>query len=324
LFRWTPFAADVGTHVFDFTVSDGSNDTTVTIEIEVRATAAGIPVFREPLGSGRVISLAADPCTIVDILVEDQDTADVTIGEEEPRIAGAMFDQVDGQTARWEWCPTPQQVAESDRYTLVLSADDGENPKALKNYVIVIAGVRGGPGIVLNEVDYDQVGTDTTEYVELVNPSADTTSLAGLALVLVNGATGSPYQTIDLSVLGSLGAGQHLVIAGPNVTVPAAALKLDPLWSQDQVQNGMPDGIALIDDVQHVVLDALSYEGSITMANIAGFPAPVTLVEGTALDPATADSNTANGTLCRVADTDNAATDWAICPTRTVGTPNQP
>src|SRR5687767_15770574 len=31
VFRWTPVAADVGSHAFDFIVSDGGNDTTVTI-----------------------------------------------------------------------------------------------------------------------------------------------------------------------------------------------------------------------------------------------------------------------------------------------------
>ncbi|HEV7554074.1 MAG TPA: Ig-like domain-containing protein, partial [Kofleriaceae bacterium] len=35
VFRWTPLAADVGQHAFDFTVSDGNHDTTVTITIDV-------------------------------------------------------------------------------------------------------------------------------------------------------------------------------------------------------------------------------------------------------------------------------------------------
>jgi len=326
LFRWTPVAADVGMHAFDFIVSDGSNDTTVTITIDVRASSGGVPVFRQPLGAGRVVNLATDPCIDIDILIEDQDTAQVTIAEEAPKIAGAMFDQLDGTTSRWRWCPTPAQILETDRYTLVLSADDNDNPKTIKNYVIVLGG-GGAPGIVLNEADYDNVGTDTTEYLELFNPSGSVTSLAGLQVVLVNGATNAPYQTIDLAPLGSLAAGKYLVIAPDTVTVPTGVLQLDPLWTQDQLQNGAPDGIALIDSVTKTVIDAISYEGAITAVAFPDFPAPVSLVEGMALDPAIADSNTATKTLCRKGngvDSNNSNADWALCSSRTVGTANQP
>jgi len=324
VFRWTPLAADVGLHSFDFKVTDGSNDTTVTIQIDVRATSAGVPVFREPLSSGRVVNLASEPCVSVPIVVEDQDTAQVTLGQEDPKIVGATLMQSDGLTGSWRWCPTPSQVADSDRYTLVLSADDGDNPKVLKPYVIVLGGGSTAT-LVINEVDYDSIGTDSTEYIEIYNGSSTTASLAGLSLRLVNGATNGEYATIDLGPVGSLTAGQYLVIGGPSVSVPAAAKKLDPLWTQDQVQNGAPDGVALVDTVGPTLLDALSYEGAITSATLTGFTAAVSLVEGTALDAASADSNTATATLCRKpngADTNNSATDWKVCSTRTVGTPN--
>ena len=57
------------------------------------------------------------------------------------------------------------------------------------------------------------------------------------------------------------------------------------------------------------------------------FPAPVSLVEGTVLDAAVADSNTATKTLCRKVngvDTNNANADWVLCNSRTIGTANQP
>jgi hypothetical protein len=328
LFRWTPIASDVGAHGFDFTVSDGDNDTTVTITIDVRAASGGVPVFRQPLGAGRVINLANEPCMMLDIVVEDQDTAQVTIAEEEPLIAGATFNQLDGTSAQWQWCPTPAQVAESDRYTLVLSADDDDNPKTIKMYVIVLSGGgTGTPTLVINEVDYDNVGTDSSEYLELFNPSSATTSLAGLAVVLVNGATNTEYATIDLSPLVSLAPGKYLVIAGASVTVPTSAIKLDPVWTQDEIQNGGPDGIAVVDTVKQAVVDAISYEGSISAATISGFSTPITLVEGQAIDSALADSTTLTKTLCRNPngqDTNDAMTDWTLCNTRTIGATNAP
>jgi hypothetical protein len=308
-------------------VSDGDNETTVSISVDVRATSGGQPVFRQPLGSGRVVDLGATPCVTVDITVEDSDSTDVTIAEEEPLIAGAMFTQLDGTTATWKWCPTAAQVAETDRWTLSLSADDGENPKQLKNYVIVLGGSMAGPTLVINELDYDNISTDNAEYIELLNTSAQPVTLAGLKLVLVNGGTSTGYATIDLAGAGSLAAGQFLVVANAGVSVNAQAKKLDPLWTQDEIQNGAPDGVALIDDVTHTLLDALSYEGAITAATLPGFPAPVSLVEGTALDAAIADSNTVSGALCRMPsgqDTDNANADWRFCTIRTVGSANKP
>ena len=141
VFRWTPLANDVGEHAFDFTVSDGDNSTTVTINIDVKSAigSATSPVFRQPLGTGTTIDLTKKKCVDLDIVIEDQDTAEVTLAMEEPKIPGATLDQQDGTTAKFNWCPTKEQEAEQ-RYTLVISADDGENPKTLKNYLIVLRG----------------------------------------------------------------------------------------------------------------------------------------------------------------------------------------
>jgi len=124
VFRWTPLAADVGSHAFDFTVSDGSNDTTVTIDIDVKSAigSATAPVFRQPLGTGTTIDLGKKKCVELSIVVEDQDNAQVTLSEEEPKIDGASLNQTDGLDATWNWCPTKEQEAES-RYTLVISAE---------------------------------------------------------------------------------------------------------------------------------------------------------------------------------------------------------
>jgi len=145
VFRWTPVASDVGEHAFDFIVSDGGNDTTVTITIDVRSAigSATAPVFRQPLGTGTTIDLSKNMCVDLNVVVEDQDTAQVDITQEEPVIEGATLTQEDGQTATWRWCPTRAQEGDS-RYTLVLAADDGENPKTVKNYLVVLRGTGGG------------------------------------------------------------------------------------------------------------------------------------------------------------------------------------
>jgi hypothetical protein len=157
-------------------------------------------------------------------------------------------------------------------------------------------------GLVVNEIDYDQVGADSAGFVEIANAGSSAVTLDGIALVLVNGGDGTEYARVALT--GSLAAGAYLQI-------------------DIDAQNGAPDGVALIDTASKALLDALSYEGEITAATIDG--QAYDLVEGTPLDAAVADSNTIDGSLSRIPDkqdTDDAASDWAFTETKTPGAAN--
>ena len=185
--------------------------------------------------------------------------------------------------------------------------------------------------LVINEVDYDQVGTDTAEYIEIYNPTGAAISLTNVAVVLINGSNNAAYPSatsmISLASLGSLAAGQYLVIgsAAALTNVPGTAKTLNPTWTMDAIQNGMPDGIALIDSSAHTLIDALSYEGAITAAQVPGFSGSASLVEGTVLSATIADNNATVAALCRSPDgrdTDDANTDWVICTTLSPGSSN--
>ena len=155
---------------------------------------------------------------------------------------------------------------------------------------------------MINEVDYDQVGADTGGFVEVANTTSSSIALDGLALVLVNGGDGQEYARVALT--GSLAAGAYLAL-------------------DIEAQNGAPDGVALIDTASKALLDALSYEGEITVAVIDG--QNYSLVEGSALDASVVDSNTVAGSLSRIpngTDTNDAATDWAFTTTLTKGAAN--
>jgi Putative Ig domain/Lamin Tail Domain len=185
-------------------------------------------------------------------------------------------------------------------------------------------GVSSAPThLVINEVDYDNVGVDTAEFVEIYNPSTSAIDLSNLALVLVNGMTNSESKRIALGT-DSLAAGQYLVVADPGLAVATGAKVISFSTPQDNIGNGT-NGLAIVDTNSKTVVDALSYEGPITAANIIGFPTPVSLVEGTALSSSVADSNTTQGSLNREpngSDTDDAATDWAFKSAPTPGAAN--
>lgn len=170
----------------------------------------------------------------------------------------------------------------------------------------------GANHLVINEVDYDQaVNPDSAEFIEIFNPSAQTQPLADLQVLLVNGSGGAVYKTIDLSTAGaSLAPGKYLVIAGSNITVGADVLKISGGFNTDAVQNGAPDGIVLINNATHTLIDGFAYEGSMPDIDLPGFTAPVTLPDigvGDLTPFTNAVCRTPNGT-----DTD-AAADWAVC-----------
>jgi hypothetical protein len=99
--------------------------------------------------------------------------------------------------------------------------------------------------IFINEIHYDNDGSDTGEAVEVAGPAG--TDLTGWDVIFYNGNGGTVYDTVSLS--GSIddeGGGFGSVSI-----------------SQSGIQNGDPDGIALVDDGGNVV-QFLSYEGSFT------------------------------------------------------------
>ncbi len=95
----------------------------------------------------------------------------------------------------------------------------------------------------INELHYENVSVDTGEFVEVAGTAGR--SLEGWSIHGYNGATGATYASIALS--GVI----------PNQAGCAGALAFDFAG----LQNGAPDGLALVDAAGNLV-QFLSYEGS--------------------------------------------------------------
>ncbi|MDX2279928.1 MAG: zinc-dependent metalloprotease family protein, partial [Saprospiraceae bacterium] len=114
------------------------------------------------------------------------------------------------------------------------------------------------PTLVINEVDYDQPGTDFAEFIELKNVSAGAINLNGWTVELVNGASGAVvYQTVTLPNV-SLAAGGYYVICASSTNTPNCNLVVAP--NSNLIQNGAPDAIGLKNG--STLVDAFSYEGN--------------------------------------------------------------
>jgi hypothetical protein len=141
-FRWTPLASHVGVHEVTFVArSDlGLARTTATITVTPAADAA--PVFVRP-GAGGTFDLSRDPCVRFDVEVRDDDSPSVEIRPRSALPEGASLVPEGAKRARFGWCPTPDQVEASERWTLAFVADDGDHPPVPHDFVAVLrAGVR--------------------------------------------------------------------------------------------------------------------------------------------------------------------------------------
>jgi len=110
--------------------------------------------------------------------------------------------------------------------------------------------VSGGSPFI-NEIHYDNAGTDTGEAIEIAGPAG--ADLTGWTLVLYDGKDGMTYSTRSLT---------GTVI--PNQDHGYGTVTLT--YGVNGVQNGSPDGIALV-DANGKVVQFLSYEGPMVAAN---------------------------------------------------------
>lgn len=105
------------------------------------------------------------------------------------------------------------------------------------------------PRVFFNEFHYDNDGADTGERIEVrATAGAD---LSAWSVVLYSGNGGGAYGTIPLTgadASDSVGGFAHVVLDATGL------------------QNGSPDGLALVDAAGEVV-EFLTYEGTLTAAD---------------------------------------------------------
>lgn len=158
--------------------------------------------------------------------------------------------------------------------------------------------------VFINELHYDNSNNDINEGIEVVATAGE--NLASYSIVLYNGATasaGTSYSTRTLP------AGSPVSCGG---TVAMASLR-----SNNLIQNGGNDGIALVDGNGQVV-QFLSYEGTLKASN-----GPAAGMTSTAI-PVSETNATAPGTSLQLAGNGSSYGDftWRSSATATFGSCN--
>ncbi|OAI10476.1 hypothetical protein A1507_04125 [Methylomonas koyamae] len=113
----------------------------------------------------------------------------------------------------------------------------------------VSASAEAATPVFINEIHYDNAGSDSGETVEIAGPAG--TDLSGWKIVPYNGNGGASYTPV-CNLSGS--------IPNQNNGFGSVSCAISGL------QNGAPDGIALV-NAGNVVVQFLSYEGTFTASN---------------------------------------------------------
>ncbi|HEU4628783.1 MAG TPA: DNA/RNA non-specific endonuclease [Gemmatimonadaceae bacterium] len=198
----------------------------------------------------------ADPAPVASVVVSPSTTT-ITVGATQPFTADA-FDAADapipGAAVVWTSLEpdvatigndgVATGVAPGDARIVATAASGAADTATLH---VAVAPRSTLPTVYVSELHYDNVGTDADEAVEIAGPAG--TDLTGWSVVLYNGNDGAPYGTRTLG--GTIPA-----VCGANGVVALT-------YPSNGIQNGGPDGLALVDDAGTVV-EFLSYEGTFT------------------------------------------------------------
>ncbi|MBW2462307.1 MAG: PPC domain-containing protein [Deltaproteobacteria bacterium] len=147
-FQWSPLASHVGTHEIEIQLLNGDSVVHArNLVVTVRPASDAAPIFISP-GAGRTYDLERDPCVKFDVEVRDEDTPNVTIRTRGTLPEGAVLTTTGSKQAEFEWCPEPDQVGATERWTIALEADDMSHEPTALNFVIVLrSGTKDGcPG----------------------------------------------------------------------------------------------------------------------------------------------------------------------------------
>lgn len=114
--------------------------------------------------------------------------------------------------------------------------------------------------LIINEVDYDQPGSDHAEFIELLNSGPGLLSLNGYTISLFNGATGTHYRRFDLSDY-QIAADSYFVLCGNSNYV--ANCNFDTTKDSSLIQNGGSKADAITLNLNGSLIDSLVYEGNL-------------------------------------------------------------
>ena len=171
--------------------------------------------------------------------------------------------------------------------------------------------------IWINEFHYDNPGGDVGEFVEvgIRTPNASGFTATDYAIELYNGNGGVLYNTVALS---DFAVSSPFAVTGATSEITLYTLDIPG------IQNGGPDGLALVNTTNNTLESFLSYEGSFVATGDEGIAAAL---DATSIDVGVAEPGVGNTTSLAAAGTGVGAdqfdaTSFVLTETSTPGAIN--
>jgi predicted extracellular nuclease len=188
-----------------------------------------------------------------------------TFGDPDVDGTGAVWEYLDGWASRNPGTTASPVFDPADWSFSGANALDGAatnasavTPIPVASYGTVAPPPPPAPAFVINEVDADQVGGDSQEFIEIYDGGVGNASLDGLSLVLFNGSNDTAYKTIALD--GFTTNAEGYFVAGSAIVANVDLIA----FGTSELQNGA-DAVALYDTPTTVpttvgLLDAVVYD----------------------------------------------------------------
>ncbi|GAA0854696.1 endonuclease [Aliiglaciecola litoralis] len=220
--------AGTGASYSEFVWQSAANNTAGQANTNQTFSGSG-PVNQAP------IAVFSESCTLLSC------TFDAAASSDDGTIVS--YDWTFGDSSSGTGINPSHSYATDGSFTVTLTVTDDQG--AADSVSTIVSVVRPLIDPWINEFHYDNKGNDRNEFVEIAGPAG--TDISGWTLVAYNGSDGTQYKTVTLN--GVL----------PNQQNGYGVLAFDMVG----LQNGSPDGIALIDDTG-TVIQLISYEGTFT------------------------------------------------------------
>ncbi len=242
---------ETATDTFTYTVDDGNGGTdTATVTVTVTGTNDlpefevndEISVEEGEFGVGLLSSVGDDP---------DGDELTISLSGADADRFIVLPEQFEPGGVRIEFAfatdfENPQDADGDNVYEVTVELSDGFQVQSDDVQITVLDADETFPfNTRINEIHYDNEGTDVGEFVEVRVAETDDRA-ENLTLYYYNGSNGEVYATTGIGPRGS----SDDEFSYNFIELPTNGL-----------QNGAPDGIALVND-RGQVLDFISYEGS--------------------------------------------------------------
>ena len=200
------------------------------------------------------------PPAVVAAVTVTPATATVKVGAT-TQLTGSALDAANAPVAgsALTWASSANAIATVSASGLVSGVAVGEalviatsaNGKADTAAVTVEAATAVLPPVRFSEIHYDNFGTDANEAIEIEGPGG--TDVSGWRIVLYNGNGGVTYEPTT-------------TLTGSIPTQCDGRGTLAVTYAVNGLQNGAPDGFALV-DASGALVEFLSYEGTFAATN---------------------------------------------------------